>query len=170
MKHKRAAALSAIASGVILTAGWGAMVARTTDAARPTTASSTTSDSTAATTAPTPSSGQRARGGADASGSATATVGSFTDGAFTGDAVSTRYGTVQVAVTIEGGVIADVEALQLPSGDGRSQQISNRAEPVLRDAAMLAQSASIQNVSGATYTTRGYAQSLQSALDAAGQR
>ena len=85
----------------------------------------------------------------------------------TGDVVSTRFGDIQVQVTISGGVIADVAALQLPSGDRHSSQISNAVEPMLREAALSAQSANIDLVSGATYTSRAYAQSLQSALDQA---
>ena len=86
-----------------------------------------------------------------------------------GPTVGTRYGPVQVSVTIEGGQIADVTALQLPSG-GRSGQISSIVEPRLRSQALSAQSANIDGVSGATYTSEAYAQSLQAALDDAGLR
>jgi uncharacterized protein with FMN-binding domain len=85
----------------------------------------------------------------------------------TGDAVDTRFGTVQVQVTVEGGTIVAVTALQLPSG-GRDSQVSAYAEPILRSEALQAGSASIDTVSGATYTSMGYIQSLQSALDSAG--
>ena len=85
----------------------------------------------------------------------------------TGDAVDTRFGTVQVQVTVEGGTIVDVTALQLPTG-GRDSQVSAYAEPILRSEALQAGSASIDTVSGATYTSMGYIQSLQSALDSAG--
>lgn len=74
---------------------------------------------------------------------------------------------MQVAVRIADGVITDVTALQLTDHDGKSVNISNRAAPILRDEVLSAQSATVQNVGGATYTTRGYLQSLQSALDAA---
>ena len=84
-----------------------------------------------------------------------------------GDAVSTRFGTVQVQVTVDGGSLVDVTALQLPSG-GRDSQISAYAEPILRGEALQAGNASIDTVSGATYTSMGYIQSLQSALDTAG--
>ena len=85
----------------------------------------------------------------------------------TGDAVDTQFGTVQVQVTIEGGTIVDVTALQLPTG-GRNSQESAYAEPILRSEALQAGSARIDTVSGATYTSMGYIQSLQSALDSAG--
>ena len=65
------------------------------------------------------------------------------------------------------GKITDVQALALPVG-GHSGQISNIVAPMLRSEALAAQSASIDVISGATYTSRGYATSLQSALDAAG--
>jgi uncharacterized protein with FMN-binding domain len=83
----------------------------------------------------------------------------------TSDAVSTRYGNVQLKLTIAGGKITSVEALQLPSGDPKSAQISSYAEPQLRQSALTAQSASIDTVSGATYTSDGYKTALQSALD-----
>jgi uncharacterized protein with FMN-binding domain len=65
-----------------------------------------------------------------------------------------------------GGKITDVTALQLPS-QGRSGFISQSVAPILQGEAISAQSASIDTVSGATYTSQAYAQSLQSALDQA---
>jgi uncharacterized protein with FMN-binding domain len=85
-----------------------------------------------------------------------------------GPVVSTRWGSVQVAVTLESGRITDVQALQLPDGDRRSASISQRAEPVLRSQALQAQGAAIDGISGATYTSIAYARSLQAALDSAG--
>jgi uncharacterized protein with FMN-binding domain len=69
---------------------------------------------------------------------------------------------------VSAGTITDVKALQLTNQDGRSIQISNYAAPVLRTEALSAQSADIQSVSGATYTSEGYVTSLQAALDKAG--
>jgi uncharacterized protein with FMN-binding domain len=89
-------------------------------------------------------------------------------GTYTGDAVSTRYGTVQVQVTIANGTIVDVTALALPANDPHSAMISQRVEPILSSSALAVQSAQIDLVSGATYTSRAYAQSLQAALDQAG--
>ena len=86
----------------------------------------------------------------------------------TGTAVNTRYGPVQVKVTIKNGVITTVEAVEYPENDGRDQQINAYPIPVLNSEAVAADSASIDTVSGATYTSDGYLQSLQSALDAAG--
>ncbi len=92
---------------------------------------------------------------------------SSVSGTFTGQAVQTREGTVQVQVTIAGGVITEITALQLPSGSAKHDQINATAEPILRSEALAAQSANIDIVSGATYTSEGYIQSLQSALDQA---
>lgn len=85
-----------------------------------------------------------------------------------GPVVDTRYGPVQVEVTLDGSTITAIAAIQLPGGDRRSEQISNRAEPTLQSEALQAQSANIDGVSGATYTSEAYAQSLQAALDNAG--
>jgi uncharacterized protein with FMN-binding domain len=85
----------------------------------------------------------------------------------TGSIISTRYGNVEVQLTVAGGKITAVQAVALPSG-GRSGQISSSAAPVLASEALTAQSANIDIVSGATYTSQAYAQSLQAALDQAG--
>lgn len=85
----------------------------------------------------------------------------------TGPAVQTLFGTVQVKVSLTNGRITAVQALQLPHDFALSQQISAYAGPLLRAEALRAQSARIDVVSGATYTSDGYRQSLQAALDAA---
>ncbi|MEB0002010.1 FMN-binding protein [Cryobacterium sp. RTC2.1] len=89
-------------------------------------------------------------------------------GTFTGSSVRTSYGPVQVSVTIANGTITEVTALQLTNDGGRSVAISAQAAPILRSEVLSAQSAKVSNVSGATYTTRGYLTSLQAALDTAG--
>lgn len=91
----------------------------------------------------------------------------YRDGVVDGPAVQIRWGNVQVRVTISGGAITDVTALQLPTDDPHSSEISQRAAPVLRSAALAAQGAEIDVLSGATYTSLAYAQSLQAALDSA---
>jgi len=116
-----------------------------------------------ATIAPSPSATADAGRAPVAATDAPSTVAA--DGTLVGRPVSFRFGTVQVQVTIAGGRIADVTALQLPAIDPRSSQISQYAEPYLRQSALQAQSAAIDIVSGATYTSQAYAQSLQSALD-----
>jgi uncharacterized protein with FMN-binding domain len=82
-----------------------------------------------------------------------------------GQTINTRYGPVQVKVTEVAGRIANVTPVQLPSQDSHSQSIAAYAAPKLRQEAIAADSARIDVVSGATYTSDGYAQSLQSALD-----
>lgn len=83
----------------------------------------------------------------------------------TGPTASTPYGPVQVRVTATGGHITRIVALQLPHDASRSQELAAYAVPILRQEALKAQSARIDVVSGATYTSQGYAQSLQGALD-----
>jgi uncharacterized protein with FMN-binding domain len=85
-----------------------------------------------------------------------------------GRAYDVSYGVVQVKVTMTGQRITDVTPLQLPEG-GRSGDISQFAAPQLRREALTAQSAHIDTVSGASYTSAGYARSLQSALDRSGR-
>jgi uncharacterized protein with FMN-binding domain len=78
-----------------------------------------------------------------------------------------RYGPVQVELTMQGAHIVGVKALQLPYDRARSEQISQYAAPQLAQEVLDAQSANIDAVSGATYTSQGYADSVQSALDQA---
>jgi len=85
-----------------------------------------------------------------------------------GKTYDVSYGLVQVKVTMTGKKITDVTPLSLPRG-GRSGDISQYAAPQLRREALSAQSAHIDTVSGASYTSAGYASSLQSALDQAGR-
>lgn len=84
-----------------------------------------------------------------------------------GTVVNTRFGPVQVEVTISDGTITDVQALQLPYDRQYSAEISDYVAPYLRQMALTAQSANIDIISGATYTSAAYAKSLQSALNAA---
>jgi uncharacterized protein with FMN-binding domain len=73
-----------------------------------------------------------------------------------------------VEVVISGGKITDVKVLQATNREGRSVEISNRADPLLRSEVLQAQSVNVSTIGGATYTSDGYLQSLQSALDQAG--
>ena len=86
----------------------------------------------------------------------------------TGTAVDTQYGAAQVRVTVSNGKIVTIQALQLQGNDPRSVQISYSAEPVLQQEALAKQSADIDAVSGASFTSDSYTQSLQSALDKLG--
>ena len=87
--------------------------------------------------------------------------------AFDGSVVQTRFGPVQVQVQIAGGQITDVAVIQYPDDDGKSMRINARALPTLRSEVLEAQSAQVDTVSGATYTSNGYVQSLQAAIDEA---
>ncbi|MFC5945349.1 FMN-binding protein [Micromonospora harpali] len=88
-------------------------------------------------------------------------------GRYDGSVAQTRWGPVQVRITVSGGKITDVTALQVPDGNHRDQQINDYAVPILRQSALAAQSADIDTVSGATVTSDGYRESLQAAIDAA---
>ena len=85
-------------------------------------------------------------------------------GTITGPLINTRYGPVQVRVTVKDGQLTDVQALALPTG-GKSGSIADYSAPILRREALAAQGSGIHAVSGATYTSEGYANSLQAALD-----
>jgi uncharacterized protein with FMN-binding domain len=89
-----------------------------------------------------------------------------TDGSFTGDAISIRYGTVQVKITVQGGKITDVQAVQAPTGS--NDRYTQFAVPRLREQTIAAQSANIQGVSGASFTSYGWYKSLVSAVAKAG--
>jgi uncharacterized protein with FMN-binding domain len=78
------------------------------------------------------------------------------------------WGPVQVEIVVNSGKITDVKMLQYPNGNSRDIQIDNYVLPILMKETISAQSAHIQMISGATYTSTGYVQSLQSALDKAG--
>jgi uncharacterized protein with FMN-binding domain len=96
-----------------------------------------------------------------------AASGTLTNGTYAGATEDTRYGPVQVEITVAGGKITDVKALQLTNAEQRSVEISNQAAPMLRSEVLAAQSANVATVSGATFTTDGYLSSLQSAIDKA---
>jgi uncharacterized protein with FMN-binding domain len=112
-----------------------------------------------------------AQPGAVVSGGTTATEGgtaSATAITVTGPSVDTRWGPVQVQITVDNGTVTGVDVVEYPSGNGKDQQINARALPVLVSETLRAQSANIDMVSGATVTSEGYTQSLQGALDQAG--
>ena len=100
----------------------------------------------------------------DQSAGTDATDGSCTGDSVTGQEVMTRWGPVQVSATVSGGSVCAVQAIEWPQGDGRSQQINAYAIPQL-DAWASASPTQFDYVSGATYTSQGYHQSLQSILD-----
>jgi len=121
-----------------------------------------TPETALAVPAPSSSSGAGTSGGSSGGSSASGTR------TVTGDTIQTRWGPVQVRITLKGGRLTEVTAVQYPTDNPRDQEINSFALPRLRSEALQAQSANIDTVSGATYTSDGYRQSLQSALDSAG--
>lgn len=135
--------------------GLAAFTRQTTTGTQSTSGSATASGSAVASGSPLPS--------ASAQPTAAATPATQT---LTGPAVSYFFGTAQVQVTMVSGHITDVTALQLPN-EGQSAWISQQVEPMLKSEVLAAQSAQINLISGATYTSQAYAASLQAALDQA---
>jgi uncharacterized protein with FMN-binding domain len=120
-------------------------------------------------TAATPSASAAPSAGSGAGSGSGSGSGSTTEAnTATGDAIDTPYGAAQVRVTVSGGKITSIEALQLQGNDPKSVMISTSAEPLLRESALAKQSAAIDAVSGATFTSASYSASLQSALDQLG--
>lgn len=157
------------ASAAILGIGWQfGTAAAATFAAQAATPTSTPATSAARSTA-APSTAAAAAPTASAAAPSTATTTTTAkNGTFVGDVSSTRYGDVQVEIVVVGGKITDVKALHLTDQDGRSVEISNSAAPTLRSEVLASQSAKVDSVSGATYTSDGYLTSAQSAIDKAG--
>ncbi|MCW0213393.1 MAG: FMN-binding protein [Pseudonocardia sp.] len=105
----------------------------------------------------------------DPSGTAAPTATSTTTGeTFTGSVAQTRWGAVQVRITVTDGRITDVTVPRYPDGNGKDQQINSYALPILTQDTLTNQNADIDMISGATVTSDGYVESLQSALDQAG--
>jgi uncharacterized protein with FMN-binding domain len=102
------------------------------------------------------------------SGTSTSSGSSTASGTATGAAIDTQYGAAQVRVTVRNGTIVKLEALQLQGNDPRSVQISGSAAPVLQEEVLAKQTAAVDAVSGATFTSASYMQSVQSALDKLG--
>jgi uncharacterized protein with FMN-binding domain len=134
----------------------GTEAAATAPATEPSTSTTTTTPSSGASPSPSTSSSK--------SSSSSSSSGTKT---YTGSTASTRWGDVQVTITVTNGKITNVQVPVYPNGNGRDQEINAYALPVLTQETLSAQSADIDTVSGATVTSDGYLQSLQSALDAA---
>ena len=164
----RAAFLAGAGSAAILAIGWNASLGLIdTTTSEPVAASTSGGSGTAptpqATTAPSDSQPSASASTAPVVPAPAPVPAGPADGTFEGQAVGYEFGTIQVAVVISGGQIADVQNIIAQATKGRDQVF-----PVLLTEVLQAQSASISNISGATYTTQAYAQAVQSALDAAG--
>lgn len=155
---------AATISGVVLLLSLKPHSTATTSSASISTGSSQSSSSTTGGTSasPSPSASSSSSSTSSGSGSSTSTR------TFTGTAAQTRFGPVQVKITVKNKKITNIEVVEYPSDNPKDQQINSYALPVLNQEAISAQSAQIDSVSGATYTSDGYVSSLQSAIDQAG--
>lgn len=115
-----------------------------------------------------PGGGTPSTSGSSSSASPSSTSGTSGTRTVTGDSADTRWGPVQVQLTVTGGKVTAVQAVVYPNENPRDQEINAYAIPELNSEAVRAGSADIDSVSGATVTSDGYKQSLQSALDRAG--
>ncbi|MFD6697684.1 MULTISPECIES: FMN-binding protein [unclassified Microbacterium] len=155
--------LEAVAPAASGTAG---TAKSTTGSATGTTSGSTSSGASSGSSTSASGSSSGSSSTTSGSGSATTPTG-LKDGTFTGQAADTRYGAVQVAITVSGGQITDVSVPQYPNTERRDEEINAQAIPILVSETKSAQSAQVDMVSGATFTSDGYTQSLQSAIDQA---
>jgi len=172
----RSVAASGPTDGAAGTAGSGSSTGSTgsgTTGSGTTGSDATGSDATGSDSAGSDTTGSGTTGGT-ASGTTTAPDTSATQApasssqTYTGAAVRTRFGDVVVQITVTDGKLTDAQAIEYPNSNGRDQQINAYAIPILNSEAVAAGSASIQTVSGATFTSQGYVGSLQDALDQAG--
>ena len=106
--------------------------------------------------------------GSGSSGSSSGSGSSSSTKTYSGDTAMTQWGPVQVQITVAGGKVTRATTLQVPSGNNRDQEINSYAVPILNQEVVAAQSANIDMISGATVTSDGYLQSVQSAFDKAG--
>ena len=119
---------------------------------------------------PSPSASSSDDSGSSGSGDSDSDTGNSSSSSgktYTGSVAATRWGNVQVTITVADGKITDVAVPVYPNENGRDQEINAYALPVLRQETLDAQSADIDSVSGATVTSDGYKESLQAAVDAA---
>jgi uncharacterized protein with FMN-binding domain len=130
----------------------GAPASSTASASTATTIATGTSDTSSGATTPT---------------TATTAASTLGDGTYTGATATNKWGPVQVEITVTGGQITEVAAIQTPTEDRKSISINARATPTLASEVLTAQNADIDTVSGATYTSDSYKVSLQSAIDLA---
>ena len=155
-------------SVVVLLFGYDGSTSATTSASPP---AAISSDNTSGSTSSSASSSGSGSSGSGSSGSGTS--GSGTSGStggtttVTGSVANTQWGPVQVELTVTDGRITDVNVLQYPSGNPKDVEINDYALPILTQETTSSQSASIDMVSGATVTSTGYIESLQSAIDQA---
>jgi len=127
----------------------------------------TTASTTTLTTQTAPSASQSSSSSTATTPTATTTSATYKDGTYTGSTATNMYEDIQVAITVSGGKITNVTTPVVNSDSGHSEQINNYAIPQLNQQVISNQNAQIDGVSGASYTTQSYTQSLQAALDQA---
>lgn len=167
----RSKAAVILASAGVLVAGWqiGTANGQTVEEAVDQPTTSTTTDTSGTSGDTTSGSSDTSSGtSSGSSSSSSGTSASGVSGTFTGETVSNQYGDITVTVTLENGVITEVEA-DAGVYDHHSQRYVQTAIPILRDEVLAADSADVNLVSGATFTSESYLTSLQSALDKAGR-
>jgi uncharacterized protein with FMN-binding domain len=150
---------------VVLLFGYHTSTNKTSAAAVTSSASST---ATTSSSEPSSSSSSPSSSGSTSSSTSSSSGGSTEAKTYTGSVAQTRWGPVQVQVTVQGDKITKVTVLQQPNGNHKDAEINSYALPILVQDTLTAQSAHIDMVSGATVTSDGYLTSLQSALDQAG--
>lgn len=150
-------AVASTVVGLVLLLGFKTVSASSTTPAPAAIAPSTAGSSSASSSTPSGESGPSSSGSSSSAATGTKTV--------TGASVDTRYGPVQVKITAVNGKVTSAQAVEYPENSSRDQEINSFAIPQLQQETINASSANIDMVSGATYTSQGYIQSLQSALD-----
>jgi uncharacterized protein with FMN-binding domain len=165
-------------SVVVLLFGYDGSTSATTSASPPAAISSDNTSGSTSSSASSSGSGSSGSGSSGSGSSGSGTSGSGTSGSgtsgstggtttVTGSVANTQWGPVQVELTVTDGRITDVNVLQYPSGNPKDVEINDYALPILTQETTSSQSASIDMVSGATVTSTGYIESLQSAIDQA---
>jgi len=172
-----ATAAGTTSAAAITAAGTPTTGEATDEATDETTAASTSTSTPSATATPTPSAKASAKASASPKASAKASptpkaavtkaAPAGVSGTFNGATAQTQFGPVQVQIVVKNNKITSANAIQYPTGNSRDVMIASYAVPTLNSEAVQAQSANISMVSGATYTSNGYLQSLQSALNQA---
>lgn len=158
---KSLVAITLTGLGSALVVGFRTQEAPILASSRTPTTSSTTATGTSTGGASTP-----AASAAPSTPATAVAAAAYADGTWTGHAVQEPWGTFQVEAVVSGGQVTGVILVAAPR-DGNSNRINRQAVPALTEAAVAAQSAQIDMISGATWTSESYITSLQAALDEA---
>jgi uncharacterized protein with FMN-binding domain len=160
---KPLAALALTAAGSALVVGFQVPDAGAAAVSDTSSGTAAVAETTTGSTGASSGSGSASSGSASSGTAATATV-QYADGTYLGAAVDEPWGSFQVQATVSGGQLVDVTVVAAPT-DGHSSRINSASIPALTSEALAAQSADVDVISGATWTSESYATSLQAALD-----